>query len=313
MDPNTVLDLPKPRTKKFAVPPGGHYYRSLTKRRLKEGEMLSESDDDVDESWLIQKHKETIDDFADVFGAEKTFMKRFDQHMLRENLCAQRYVPNSLIRFCRANREWLNTTDMLVEFWKQSLYLAQHGIINATHVKTCIDIIHGASEAGRSKVRLGNGFSKTAVDAHVDSPLAKKAPGSTTLRQQGSPDSRMDIDDITINDVNGSIRTEEEQIDRDVRIIIHGDAQPNHAQQSPIRTVLQPQYQQQQAQFMQTPNKDIGYAAGEYVNTALCHGGCGEWKRSDLIICEDRVSCHTSCIFNTLRCLSVVVAYLSGG
>ncbi|KAH0566032.1 hypothetical protein GP486_000582 [Trichoglossum hirsutum] len=293
IDPNTVPDLPKPKTKKFAVPPDGRYYRSLTKRRLKEGEMLSESDDDVDESWLIQKHKETIDDFADVFGAEKTFMKRFDQHMLRENLCAQRYVPSSLIRFCRANREWLNTTDMLVEFWKQSLYLAQHGIINAAHVKTCIDIIHG-KEAGRSRVRLGNGFSKMAVDAHVDSPLVEKAHGSTTLRHrsaQDSPDAWMDIDDIVINDVNGSIRTEDEQIDQDVQIITHGDAQ-----QDQIRTVPQPQHQQQQqqAQFMQTPNKDTGYAGGEYVNTALCHGGCGEWKRSDLIICENRAHLQTN-------------------
>jgi hypothetical protein len=252
--------------------------------------MLSESDDDVDESWLVQKHKETIDDFADVFGAEKTFMKRFDEHMLRENLCAQRYVPSALVRFCRANREWLNTVDMLVEFWKQSLYLAQHGIINAAHVKACMDIIQGIDEAGRSKVRLGDSFPKAVLDTHGDSPLAKKGPKWMGLHRrsgQYSLESEMDIDD----DINGSTRTEEEQIDRDVQIIIHGDIPPNRAQQISVRTA---QHQQHQTHSSPFTGKCPSYSEGEYVNTALCYGGCGEWKRSDLIICEDRVSHYFS-------------------
>jgi VEFS-Box of polycomb protein len=277
IDPNAVPDLPKPRTRKFAVPPGGRYYRSLTKRRLKPGEMLSESDDDVDESWLIQKHKETIDDFADVFLAEKTFMKHFDEHMLRENLCAQRYVPSALIRFCRTNREWLNATDMLVEFWKQCLYLTQHGIINAAHVKACMDIIQGTNGAGRSKVRLGDSLPKLAMGAHGDLHPGRKAAQSIGHRRstQDPFSSEMDVDD--------SFGTDEEQI---VHTIIHGDVQPDDIQQVPIRT-LPPQ---QQANPTSTAAGDSGYAIGEYVNTEVCHGGCGEWKRSNLIICEERVS-----------------------
>ncbi|KAH0542601.1 hypothetical protein FGG08_003009 [Glutinoglossum americanum] len=295
IDPNTIADLPKPKTKKFPIPPGGRYYRSLTKRRLKEGEWLSESDDDVDESWLIQKHKETLDDFADVFGAEKTFMKRFDEHMLRENLCAQRYVPGALIRFCRANRQWLNNVDMLVEFWKQSLYLAQHGIINSAHVKACMDIIQGTDEAGQPKARLGNCLPEAAGDPHMDLPLMKKAPKSGAHRRSArdSLDSEMDIDD----DVGGNNRAEEEQIERDVRTIIHGDEQLSPAQQISIRTV---QHQQQPVRSLAPLNKDSGYAAGEYVNTSLCYGDCGERKgSSDLIICGDPVSYRLNPLFTT--------------
>ncbi|KAI9774820.1 MAG: hypothetical protein M1840_000036 [Geoglossum simile] len=279
IDPNAVPDLPKPRTRKFAVPPSGRYYRSLTKRRLEPGEMLSESDDDVDESWLIQKHKETIDDFADVFLAEKTFMKRFDEHMLRENICAQRYVPSALIRFCRTNREWLNATDMLVEFWKQCLYLTQHGIINAVHVKTCMDIIQGTNEAGRSKVRLGDSLPKLAMGAHGDSLPVRKAIQSAIYRRsmQDPLSSEMDVDD--------SFGTDEERV---VHTIIHGDVQLDDIQQVPIRTLPLPSQQQQKARPTSTATGGNGYAVGEYVNTEVCHGGCGEWKRSDLIICEER-------------------------
>ncbi|KAI9785493.1 MAG: hypothetical protein M1839_009234 [Geoglossum umbratile] len=286
IDSNTVPDLPEPKSRKFAVPPGGRYFRSLTKRRLKQGEMLSESDDDVDELWLIQKHKETIDDFADVFLAEKTFMKRFDEHMLRENLCAQRYVPSALIRFCRSNREWLNATDMLVEFWKQCLYLTQHGIINAVHVKTCMDIIQGGGDAGRSKVRLGADLPKRAMGAHEDLPPAPKVRQPVVQRRSVHDplSSEMDIDD--------SLGTDEERI---VRTIVHGDVQP----QVPIRTLPPPARQQHESSTSINAGH-VGYAVGEYINTELCYGGCGEWKKSDLIICEER-TCdkrfwHLSCV-----------------
>ena len=246
--------------------------------------MLSESDDEVDESWLIQKHKETIDDFADVFLAEKTFMKRFDEHMLRENLCAQRYVPSSLIRFCRSNREWLNTTEMLVEFWKQCLYLTQHGIINAAHVKTYMDIIQGTNEAGRSKVRLGENLPKLPRAVREDS--GRKFTESIAHRRSSSMQdalsSEMDVDD--------SLGTDEEQI---VHTIIHGDMQLDDIQQVPIRTLPQ---QQQQANPTSTATGDGGPAVGEYVNAEVCYGGCGWWKRSNLIICEERVSLSLSSI-----------------
>src|SRR5690606_23991097 len=61
-DPNTVKDLtPKPK-RISKVPKAYHkwdsrvFVRSKTKRFLEEGELVSESDDDVDEEWLKDAH-----------------------------------------------------------------------------------------------------------------------------------------------------------------------------------------------------------------------------------------------------------------
>lgn len=64
IDWNNIPDLPKRPVKKFKVArnkydlKGKIYVRSRSKRYVEVGEELSESDDDVDEEWLIRKHEE---------------------------------------------------------------------------------------------------------------------------------------------------------------------------------------------------------------------------------------------------------------
>ena len=139
-----VPDVPSANRPKYEVPPaprGVQYFRSTVKRPLREGEWLTESDDEIDESWLFQKHEDTVESFQDITGQEKEFIKRYDSHMLRENLSSNVHLSEALIRFSRLNRKWLRRKSMKREFHKNAAALILHGVIRMSTVRECMEII----------------------------------------------------------------------------------------------------------------------------------------------------------------------------
>ncbi|OQU96882.1 hypothetical protein CLAIMM_02903 [Cladophialophora immunda] len=79
----------------------------------------SETDDEVDNSWQIEAHMESLDAVADKQGwsnNKRELTKRWDRHRMEERLEHSRYVSNSLIRFVRKQRVWLKNGDD--ELWQ---------------------------------------------------------------------------------------------------------------------------------------------------------------------------------------------------
>ena len=139
-----VPDIPAPDRKRFPVPPapdGLKFYRSVSKRPLLEGEEISESDDEIGESWLLQKHADVIRSFTDMSLTEKEFICRYDRHMLTENLSSHVHFREALIRFCRINRAWLRTPDMNAEFHSNLAKLLLQGVIQIHLVRDCEAVI----------------------------------------------------------------------------------------------------------------------------------------------------------------------------
>ena len=150
-DPALVQNFPPPDRKRHVVPPaaeGIKYFRSVAKRPLREGELISESDDEMDQSWLQQKHDETIEDFTDITAPEKEFVKVYDAHMLKENPSSSLHLADALIRFCREHRRWLARRDLSQEFHRNATNLLLHGAIKPSVVKSCAEII-GRPEASK--------------------------------------------------------------------------------------------------------------------------------------------------------------------
>ncbi|MCJ1387243.1 hypothetical protein MMC18_000083 [Xylographa bjoerkii] len=151
-----VPDLSAPDRKKFAVPaapPGIKFFRLTVKRPLREGEYISESDDEMDECWLLQKHNDTIESFSDMSQAEKQFVQHYDRHMLDENLSSNLHFREALVRFCRLNKDWLQGRDMNVEFHKNAARLLMQGLICPQLLRDCAKII-GAKQTTESKVEI---------------------------------------------------------------------------------------------------------------------------------------------------------------
>ncbi|MCJ1284292.1 hypothetical protein MMC26_003623 [Xylographa opegraphella] len=179
-----VPDLLPPDRKKFAVPPappGIKFFRLTVKRPLREGEYISESDDEMDGTWLLQKHNDTIESFSDMSQSEKQFIQRYDKHMLGENLSSNLHFREALVRFCRLNREWLQGREMNVEFYKNAARLLLQGVISPQLYRDCANIIC-AKQPIESKVGITDVSedesqkAKRSKSINFQSPASKAKP-----------------------------------------------------------------------------------------------------------------------------------------
>lgn len=121
----SVSRLSKPRPQKqrktFVVPQapvGVHFFRSVSKRALQPGEVISESEDDSDDTWMyLRKHAEI--DKACIPETSKRFLKLFDDFIHKENLHGDIHVGDSIIRFAQERGVQMWRDDVVREFEKK--------------------------------------------------------------------------------------------------------------------------------------------------------------------------------------------------
>ncbi|KAK9454297.1 hypothetical protein V1511DRAFT_380506 [Dipodascopsis uninucleata] len=150
-DIQTVPELPAKTRRVFTVPETeSPLFKTKSKKPLKPGEDVSESEDDTDDSWLLHKHEETIDDFEDVSSIEKKFIKIWDRHIMEERPSSYKHVTDSLARFVRNNKIPLKERDLQIEFWKHCLNLIDCGIIEPASLYSCMKYIKSENESSAS-------------------------------------------------------------------------------------------------------------------------------------------------------------------
>jgi hypothetical protein len=147
--------VPQPfisKSKRHPVPIAHHttFFRLQSKRPLKEGDMLDESDDDFATSWLTQKHSQTLDEFAPLGLSERKFMKAYDSYMLSENLGPVCYLPDAILRFIASRKPWLKDQDISPEFFKLVTKLMVDGATPDDFIKTCRQMLYSA-EKGKAR------------------------------------------------------------------------------------------------------------------------------------------------------------------
>ena len=146
--PSSIPDLPPPMRRMFRVPKapeGVRFYHAKTKIPLNEGDEYPESDDDMDETWLLQKHDVVIAKDPHLSEAAKEFIICYDRHMFREKLSSSLHLGEALIRFSRANREFLQRKEMYAEFHKCMANLICHQCISPLTVRACSEIVRGGN------------------------------------------------------------------------------------------------------------------------------------------------------------------------
>ncbi|KAA8911306.1 hypothetical protein FN846DRAFT_449796 [Sphaerosporella brunnea] len=190
IDWKNIPAIPERQRRKFRVkkprmlkPRKRIYLRTQSKRYMEVGEYLSESDDDVDEEWLVRKHDETICDFEDIASNEHEFMKLWDRHMFEERIVAYYHVGPSLIRFAQKHKELLRESPLLVEFWKHCLNQLQFRTIDAEALRMVMEEIKGGKEewssVGKSQWGLG-----------INGPYIHDVPLEESPAQMQTPTSR---------------------------------------------------------------------------------------------------------------------------
>ncbi|KAK4662670.1 hypothetical protein QC763_605630 [Podospora pseudopauciseta] len=61
----------------------------------------------IDDSWLLLKHREALQDFIDLNHEEKEYMQEWDAFILRKHLSSQQYLPKAFLQFVKDKAGWL--------------------------------------------------------------------------------------------------------------------------------------------------------------------------------------------------------------
>ncbi|KAJ8609658.1 hypothetical protein MRB53_038995 [Persea americana] len=143
-----VPPLPSARRPRFPVPaanPPTTFFRTESKRAMVVGELLSESEDDIDESWLRLRHRDIIEANDEITSLEKNFLKKWDDYMIKESLSGDRYVPDAMLRFCDKHKYTLRNKDIQRVFVRWAVELEEMGVVQGDMIVRCLEVIDSAA------------------------------------------------------------------------------------------------------------------------------------------------------------------------
>jgi hypothetical protein len=61
----------------------------------------------VDDSWLLLKHRDNLQDFIDLNPEEKEYLQEWDAFILRKHISSEQYLPRNFLRFVREKASWI--------------------------------------------------------------------------------------------------------------------------------------------------------------------------------------------------------------
>ncbi|KAL2066687.1 hypothetical protein VTL71DRAFT_2759, partial [Oculimacula yallundae] len=146
-------------------------FDSVTKGLLTPGEVLATSDDDTDESWLHQHRRDAINDFTDIPPEEKEYINRFNPFICEERLTSMEFLPDAIVRFVMANKEWIMAkASRRMEFYKHMDSFILRGNLDEELVMRCRRILN---EVSKAKGEEEDGDAKKDVDmGEVERPVS---------------------------------------------------------------------------------------------------------------------------------------------
>jgi hypothetical protein len=145
--PDQVQNRPVREKKRYAVPeaPAGiTFFRSSSRRPLTTGECISESDDEVDDSWIKLRKSAEFDKEEYLTDTIKRFLKAYDSHMWDERLQSDVHVGDALVRFVREKCDWIWQESVFEPFTQKLDELFRDNIISKEVHNGCLEIVENA-------------------------------------------------------------------------------------------------------------------------------------------------------------------------
>lgn len=179
--PDEIEDLPEHRPKRHCVPyvPGVSFYRTTSKQEIQAGELVMESDDEVDDTWLAQSQDQALEELG-LGGAAKDFTSAFNQHLASEQSDSSVLVRDALVRFTRSHINQLTHVEWQRQFRAKLNQLRCAGIIGDDIVSACVNLI---LEARDKKV---NGDISKAASAGAEKDSRRHPVGTAEYEKQAN-------------------------------------------------------------------------------------------------------------------------------
>jgi VEFS-Box of polycomb protein len=187
-----VPEIPLPSRKKFHVPVAKtmgrtSFYRSINHRAMETGEALSETDDDIDDDWLIKRQHDAIAETEQLTQVERSFRQKWNAHVMVEGCPSARYVSDVLVRFVRRNADWLRDADdergMVSQFGELTSMLVERSLVSASVVKDCQLILRDGSNRGEKQILAIADVPAVPEAAVTNIDMSKENPGLTMHEQ----------------------------------------------------------------------------------------------------------------------------------
>ncbi|KAL7921592.1 hypothetical protein ACQKWADRAFT_124046 [Trichoderma austrokoningii] len=132
----------------------------------------------LDNTWLIQKHRESTSDFSDVTPAEKEYIWEWDGYILRQNLTSAAYFPRAWLGFVREKASWLVAAEQrLLEFGKHLSLLRVRDMLEDKVMRDAFSLINEA------RARLQRNDNNEGGDTQAEEESPKQSPRATQIRK----------------------------------------------------------------------------------------------------------------------------------
>jgi len=178
--PAEVKEVPSRKRKRHPVPdiPDVTIFRAESKREVKPGEGLSESDAEPDDTWLRIKHG--IEDFPQLTGAARQFTDLFDGHLLQDeprNL-ANVHIGEAVVRFVRRFTVQLRQPHLRQELKLKLDELREMDLISDEYVDYCLALV---AEGEQRHINGGPAIKEEFPSQHRRVPPSTNLPGHNAL------------------------------------------------------------------------------------------------------------------------------------
>lgn len=186
-----VCPRPTKTKKKFDVPKapeGVTFFRSLSKRPLQLGEVISESEDDMSEQWLRPlKHAEI--DKLNFSEASRRFLEIYDDFIHEENPQSDRHLSDCIIRLARERGLLLCQKHITNEFTTKLNELVEEHLIPEEIRRDALDIV----ETKKANTHKDNELSQRLKSVGVQNQDTLLAPTDCGTRKDPVPEEEWKI------------------------------------------------------------------------------------------------------------------------
>ncbi|KAH7371962.1 hypothetical protein BKA66DRAFT_423378 [Pyrenochaeta sp. MPI-SDFR-AT-0127] len=173
--PEEVQERPARKKKTFSVPkapPGVTFFRACSRRPFKEGEDVSESDDDVECNWIDLRKIAEDNKNSNLSDSARGFLKIFDKFMQEENAQSHIHAGDALVRFARQKGACLWHDELLGEFTAKIEELTKDEVISEEIYAGCLRIVHSQ----KPTVQVGNELSQRLAELDVTTSSVASSP-----------------------------------------------------------------------------------------------------------------------------------------
>ncbi|UNI16198.1 hypothetical protein JDV02_002658 [Purpureocillium takamizusanense] len=157
-------------------------FHPISKATLQPGQEVPETV--PDDTWLIQKHQESIGEFTDVDATEKEYIWEWDGFILRKNITSAAYLPRAFLDFVEAKAVWLVAENhRMIEFGKHCSVLLARDLLDNETMKRAFTYIRSARA---TKTSSSDGQTSEADSSWGGDGAPRQSPRSTQIRKSSS-------------------------------------------------------------------------------------------------------------------------------